>query len=217
MIPSVGDGRGLFEGVKVLLPAARQRAEDNKDEGKRMSRNQNRIAKLIAVLGVFGLTMAFSVPTVSAQITTFSAASYSGRYGCNLSFDEDFFTAVYKYNPSGAGGYGSGGTLIGSLNNFVFPFNIGAPAGQFCTYFLQPANSVYTVDSTGVGNEILSWVPSVANSPFCPGAFIDETFFALSSIATTSSSGISTHAVVADRNLFGINPLGDAGRGQCEK
>jgi hypothetical protein len=176
-----------------------------------MSSSQNRIATLIAALGAFGFMTALWVPRASAQVTSFSDSNYTGRYGCEISFDEDFFTAVYKYNPNGAGGYANG-TLIGSLNNFAV-YNDAAPASQFCTYFLETAASAYSVDSTGIGSETLSWTPSVANNAACPGAFIDETFIALRNI--TNAIGASIHADIADRNLFGIDPPGDAGHGIC--
>jgi hypothetical protein len=169
---------------------------------------------VIAALGVFGFMNTLWALRASAQ-DTFSDANYSGRYGCEISFDEDFFTAVYKYNPNGAGGYANG-TLIGSLNNFAV-FDNTAPASQFCTYFLKTAPSVYSIDSTGVGSETLSWTPSVTNNLACPGAFTDETFIVLHNISQNDQNGASIRAEVADRNFFGIDPGGNAGHGTCVK
>jgi len=217
MIPKRWQGVNACAPVNLPLPAARKCAEEKKDEGKGMSTYQNRTAKLIAALGILGLMMVCSVPKVSAQVTTFSDANYSGRYGCELSFDEDFFTAVYKYNPDGAGGYANG-TMIGSLNNFVTPYDNTNPAGQFCTFFLETAASAYSVAANGIGNEILLWTPSIANPAGCPiFGFIDETFIALRNITSGPPAGASIRAEVADRNLFGIDPLGDAGHGSCLK
>jgi len=168
-----------------------------------MSRNGNRILKLIAALGVFGLMMAFSVARVSA----FSDANFKGSYACSDSSDADFFTAVFQYTPDGAGGY-STGTLVASLDPF-FPFNPSAPASQFCTYFLQTAASAYSIDTTGLGFETLSWTPSVANNPLCPGTFINESQTAL---GNELKSGIASTAEYSDDNLLDI---GDPGHGTC--
>jgi hypothetical protein len=178
-----------------------------------MSRRVNRTSKLIAALGVFSLMMGLSIPKVSAEVITFSDAQYSGRYGCVVSSDHDFFTAVVKYNPDGAGGY-LVGIMIASLNNFAL-YNTAAPAGQFCTYFLDTAASAYSIDSTGAGFETLSWLPSVTNNGAClpTVAWTDETAIVLRNL----TEGLGRNTISSD---FTSNNLLDedlSGHGTCLK
>jgi hypothetical protein len=210
---AIGGRASEFGRVKLPLPTARQRLEENKDEGKLMSRRVNRTSKLIAALGVFSLMMGLSIPKVSAEVITFSDAQYSGRYGCVVSSDHDFFTAVVKYNPDGAGGY-LVGIMIASLNNFAL-YNTAAPAGQFCTYFLDTAASAYSIDSTGAGFETLSWLPSVTNNGAClpTVAWTDETAIVLRNL----TEGLGRNTISSD---FTSNNLLDedlSGHGTCLK
>jgi hypothetical protein len=183
-----------------------------KDEGKRMSRHGNRISKLIAALGVFGLVMALAVPRVGAQVTTFSAANYTGPYGCTISNNDDFDTAVIQYSPDGSGGYTTG-TLVASSSAFGIGFDAATPAGNYCTWFLEPSESAYSIDSTGLGFETLTWTPSIANNAACPGAFTDEDAIALRNLTNPTAS---IRAEVADGNLFNFGVTDDfAGHGTC--
>jgi hypothetical protein len=184
-----------------------------KDEGKRMSRHGNRISKLIAALGVFALVMALAVPRVGAQVTTFSTANYTGPYACTIASDFDFFTAVIQYSPDGAGGYTTG-TLVASSSAFDgIGFDQATPASNYCTWFLEPSASAYSIDSTGLGFETLSWTPSVANNVNCVGAFTDEDAIALRNLTNPTAS---IRAEVADGNLFGFGASDDfAGHGSC--
>lgn len=174
-----------------------------------MSRSDNSIVKLIAALGVCGLMMVLWTPRVNAQVTSFSEANYSGRYGCLVASDDDFFTAIIKYTPNGAGGY-TDGTLVGSLNAFT-AFTPGSAASQFCTYILETGLSAYTVDQSGLGFETLSWAPSATNDASCPAAFIDESAIALRNLIS-STTGASIRAQIADGNLFAED---EAGQGAC--
>jgi hypothetical protein len=147
-------------------------------------------------------------------VTTFTAAQYSGRYGCTVASNNDIFTGVIKYNPDGAGGYAATGILIGTINNFAV-FNPLAPAGQFCTWFLEPAASVYSIDSTGVGFETLSWTASIANPVGCTppalAVFVDQDAIVLRNL---TEGGASISSDFTDTNLFG---LGVNGHGSCLK
>jgi hypothetical protein len=171
---------------------------------------------LMAAVGAFGLTMALAVPRVSAQVTTFSTKNYSGNYGCTLKTTLDAISAVIQYHPDGNGGYTSG-TLVASLQDFLVAYNPAAPAGQFCTYFLQTGASAYSIDSTGVGFETLSWAPSVANPAGCgpaAGTFIDQDAIVLRNITTPVAS---IRAETADANLFdrGTAAPPNVGHGSC--
>jgi len=203
-----------FSRVDLPLPATRQCPEGNKDEGKHMSRNQNRISKVITAVGLLGMLVGLSAPRVSAevtdQVTAFSNKVYVGRYGCTTASDDDFFTAFIKYNPNGSGAY-SAGTLIAALTAFT-TFVPGAASMQFCTYTLDPAASSYSIGTDGTGFESLSWVAATPPTPGCPASFIDETSIALRNI--TDITGAVTRAEFASANLLGQD---EAGHGACLK
>jgi len=195
--------------LTCLFRAPNGARQISKIEGKRMSRNGNRISKLIVALVVFGLSTVLWVPRMGAEVTTFSVKNYNGSYACRYASFEDFFTAVSQYTPNGAGGYTTG-TLVASLNAFT-GFNSAAPASQFCTFFLEPSASFYSIDATGLGFEELSWTPSVANSPLCfPAAFfIDQDQIALRNL---TQNGATIRAELSDDNLLDI---GVPGHGTC--
>jgi hypothetical protein len=202
-----------FSRVDLPLPATRQCPEGNKDEGKRMSRNQNRISKVIAAVGLLGLLVGLSAPRVSAQtneVVAFSNAVYAGRYACTTASDDDFFTAVIKYNPNGSGAY-SDGILIASLNAFA-PFGTATPSASFCTYALDLAASSYSIGTDGTGFESLSWVAATTNNGACPASFIDQTSIALRNI--TDTTGAITRAEFATADLLGRD---EPGHGFCLK
>jgi hypothetical protein len=193
--------------VNLPLPVD---AGDKRDKGKRMFRNGNRLSKLIAVVGVVSLMMALLVSRASAQVTTFSNKNYNGSYACRDASDFDFFTAVFQYTPNGAGGYTTG-TLVATLNNFT-GFDSAAPAAQFCTFLLQTAASAYSIDTTGLGFETLTWLPSAGNNAACfPAAFfVNQTQIALRNL--TSSNGATIRAEFSDDNLLDED---DPGHGTC--
>jgi hypothetical protein len=167
-----------------------------------MLRNGNPISKLIAALAVFGLTMALVAPNVSAQVTSFSTKNYNGSYSCRYAAFADFDTAVSQYSPNGSGGYTTG-TLVATLNIYL-PFAATPPASAFCTYFLQTGESAYSIDTTGVGFETLSWAASVTNNAACPPSWIDQDQIALRNL--TTSNGATIRAEVADDDLLPITP-----------
>jgi len=61
--------------VNLPLPVVWRCREENKDEGKNMSKNENRRSKLITALGLVGLMLGLSAPMVSAQVATFTSAN----------------------------------------------------------------------------------------------------------------------------------------------
>jgi hypothetical protein len=203
-----------FSRVDLPLPANRQRPEENEDEGKRMSRNRNRISKVIGAMGLLGMLVGLSAPRVSAEsnpVISFSDAVYTGRYVCTTASRFDQFTAVIKYNPNGGGAY-SAGTLIASLEPFDLDTDVQPPSMDFCTYFLDRAASSYTVGTDGTGFETLSWLTSPTNPTACPGSFIDQTSLALRD--NTDITGAVLRAEISSANLLG---QGSAGLGFCLK
>lgn len=149
----------------------------------------NRRSPVISAIGFLGLMMSLTASTVSAQ---FSNANYTGRYTCNEASILDFYTAVIRYTPNGAGGY-TDGVLIASLEPFA------SPTMLFCTYLLQPVSN-YAIDTTGVGFEMLTWGAAVGNNALCPASFVDETATALRSIL--NANGASIRAEFASANLL---------------
>jgi hypothetical protein len=152
--------------------------------------------------------MALLISRASAQVTSFSNKNYSGSYSCRDASFDDFFTAVFQYTPDGGGSYTSG-TLVATLNGFV-AFDTSPPAAQFCTYFLQTAASAYSIDTTGLGFETLTWLPSVANNANCPGTFVNQTQIALRNL--TSSNGATSRAEFSDDNFLDLDA---PGHGTC--
>jgi hypothetical protein len=180
-----------------------------KDEGKRMSRKKNNITTLITALGVLGLAIGLSAPRAYAQAphaeVTLSTANYSGRYGCLVTSDSGFYTAVVKYNPSGTGTY-TAGTLVASDD--AFPLGL---ATAFCTYSLN-GDSFYSIDGHGLGFEKLIWNAASTNDPSCPGTFIDNTAIALRNLININGAVIDSE--FSDGNLLS---QGFAGHGYCLK
>jgi hypothetical protein len=213
--------------MKVPPLAARRRVGREAMRGKRMSRDVNSILKPIAAFGLLGLVLSLCAPPSASagnNVVAFSAAVYANRYVCSYAYDEDFFTAVSKYNPNGTGGY-SAGTLIAADNAFVT-----TSPGQtgFCTYTLNtsPTSSFYTISGQGIGFEKLTWVAATSNDPSCPATFTDQTAIVLRNLA--NSNGIVVDAEVSDDNLLGltvgsptsvppITAILAAGRGFCLK
>jgi hypothetical protein len=180
-----------------------------------MLRKKNSITKLIMALGVLGLMIGFSAPRANAQAphaaTTLSTANYTGRYVCLITSRGDFYTAVVKYNPNGAGIYGGTGTLIASADAFL-----GTPSDSFCTYNLNPAVSSYSIDGHGLGFEKLVW-NFVSGPSACPaavpgGVFTDDTAIALRNLI--NNNGAVVDSEISDGNLLG---QGFAGHGYCLK
>jgi len=175
-----------------------------------MSRKKNSISKLIAALGVLGLVIGLSAPKASAQAphaeATLSAANYTGRYVCRSASDGDFFTAVTKYNPNGAGRY-TAGTLIASDDAFI-----GGSASAFCTYTLSTVQSLFTINGHGLGFEKLVWIASSTNPVSCPPNFIDNTAIALRNLINNNMA-----VVEADFSSGNLLAQGKAGHGYCLK
>jgi hypothetical protein len=169
-----------------------------------MSRSKNRLVALVAAVGIFGFAMGAWVPVVNA----FTPAIYSGRYSCNVTSNEDFFTAVIKYNPLGNGKYHAG-SLIATANAFG-----DGTAGQsgFCRYSLNTVASQYTVTGQGIGFENLAWTAVAGNDASCPASFVDQTTLAVRNL--TNANGITVSAEIASVNLL---DQGEPGRGYCLK
>jgi hypothetical protein len=183
--------------------------------------NKNRQPKTLVALGAIGLLVALWTPKASAQLTAqgpFSNGNYSGRYACLTATDDEFATAVIKYNPDGSGKY-TAGTLIADEAGMP----LGGDPSHFCAYDLDTTKSSYTLTSHGVGNEILVWNPSAANDATCPCSsdanlcegnkfYTEQTAFAIRN--QLNSNGFTTRADHSSTNLFdGDEP----GNGYCVK
>jgi hypothetical protein len=182
-----------------------------------MSRSKNKLVALLATVGVFGFAMGAWAPAVSAQVSSFNTAIYSGRYACNITSDAGFLTAVIKYNPLGNGKYHAG-TLLASANSF----GVATPnISSFCRYTLNTVASSYTVTGQGIGFENLAWTAVAGNDASCPPSFVDQTTLAVRNL--TNANGITQSAEIADVNLLdqvaiGVPPILTAsGRGYCLK
>jgi hypothetical protein len=176
-----------------------------------MSTRKHRISKLVAALGGVGLLLGLSVPRAGAELSTFSAANFSGRYVCTEASDDDFFTAVIKYGPNGGGAYAAG-TLVAAENDFVSPF-VSSPSMAFCTYTLDTTGSSYNITSTGFGFEQLVWTLTSTN-PNCtgPASFVDQHIIILRNTPNAANQ-------VQRADFSSVNNLGetDAGHGTCVK
>ena len=137
---------------------------------------------------------------VKAPSQTFSVASYSGRHVCSGGNDFNSITGSVRETPDGAGHYVEG-SLFSSAAGF------GAKTGTFCHYFLDTANSFYTINSNGTGYETLAWIGDPASDPiFCPSpnaTFVDQTAIAL---------GPNNTAEFSSANFLNQNL---AGNGEC--
>ena len=177
-----------------------------------MSIRKHRVSKLIVALGGLGLLLGLSVPKAGAQLTSFSAKNYSGRYVCQEASEKgDECTAVMKYGPNGGGAY-MAGTLVAAENNFVSPI-VSIPAVAFCTYELNLASSSYTISADGHGFEQLVWTLSSTN-PNCtgPAIFTDQRIIALRNTPNAANQ-------VQRADFSSVNNLGrnEAGHGTCLK
>jgi hypothetical protein len=187
-----------------------------------MSRKDKAVSKLIASLGVFSLVIGFCAPDVSAVANnpavpagSFSAANYSGRYGCVESTGPaigvaagnqgEFASAVMKIKPNGSGGYNATSTL--SANDSAF----GGSGTSFCSYTLT-TGSFYTISGDGTGFEKLIWAASSSNEAICPASFTDLRAIALRNL-------INVNGVSIDGEFSSVNFLGQisAGHGYCLK
>jgi len=164
------------------------------------------IAKLAILLGACGLLVAFGNTAANAQVSSFSTANYDNRYVCTNAADADFFTAVIKYNPNGAGGY-TAGTLVASSDAFL-----GGAPDTFCNYTLNTTTSAYTISGQGLGFEKLVWTAASSNAAVCPASFVDNTAIALRNL--TNSNGIVVDAEFSSGNLLGQL---ESGHGYCLK
>jgi hypothetical protein len=183
-------------------------------KGRRMSRKDKAVLKIIVSLGVLGLVIGFCAPRVNAQVPAgaFTNAHYSGRYACiattglNSSSGGEGASAVMKLKPNGAGGYDS--TSILSANDSAF----GGSGTSFCSYTLDTTQSAYTVSSDGTGFESLVWTASSANEAVCPASFTDLRAIALRNL-------LNINGVVIDVEFSSANLLGlvSAGNGYCLK
>jgi hypothetical protein len=182
-----------------------------------MLKSENRKPKTLVALGAIGLLVALWAPRASAQ-GPLSNANYSGRYACFTAADDEFETAVIKYNPDGNGKY-TAGTLLANESG-VAP---GGDPSKFCGYSLDTSKSSYTLDSHGVGSETLVWNAETANDPDCPcsskanlcegnGFFTEETAFAIRN--QLNSNGFTTRADHSSTNLFNFD---EPGNGYCVK
>jgi hypothetical protein len=177
-----------------------------------MSIRKHRVSNLIVALGGVGLLLGLSVPKAGAQLTSFSAKNYSGRYVCQEASHDDYCTVVMKYGPNGGGAY-TAGTLVAAENNFVSPI-VSIPAVAFCTYELNLASSSYTISADGHGFEQLVWTLSSTN-PNCTGAhasFTDQRIIVLRNTPNAANQ-------VQRADFSSVNNLGrnDAGHGTCYK
>jgi hypothetical protein len=186
-----------------------------------MLRSVNGIPKLVTALAVVGLIMGLSALRASAapatpsvgsndQVTSFTNANWSGRYACQDTSDDDFFTAVMKLNPNGAGAF-DGGTLSGSAD----AFGVEAPiaSADFCLYNLDLPDSSYSITANGTGFAEMTWVPPfpVTNDPLCPLAF--ENQYAVNLRGNVEPGTLNVlRAELASANLFDED---EPGHGYC--
>jgi hypothetical protein len=171
---------------------------------------KHRVSNLMVALGGVGLLLGISVPRAGAQLTSFSAKNYSGRYVCDEANYEGH-SVVIKYGPNGGGAY-MAGTLVAAENDFVSPI-VSIPAAAFCTYELNLASSSYTISADGHGFEQLVWTLSSTN-PNCtgPATFTDQRIIVLRNTPNAANQ-------VQRADFSSVDNLGrpDAGHGTCYK
>jgi hypothetical protein len=185
-----------------------------------MSRSVNGIPKLVTALAVVGLIMGLSAVRASAapatpsvgsndQVTSFTNANWSGRYACQDTSDDDFFTAVMNLNPNGAGAF-DGGTLSGSAD--AFGVETTQASADFCTYTLDVADSSYDITTNGTGFAEMEWVANTTtNDPLCPLTF--ENQYAVNLRGNVEPGTLNVlRAELASANLFNED---EPGKGYC--
>jgi hypothetical protein len=181
-----------------------------------MSKRQGLASKLCAVLGGAGLAIGICAPMAMAQASVpppFANANYANRYVCNVTSDDNFFTAIMKINPNGKGQY-TAGTLTGSGSEF-FAFDPGAvPPTNFCSYSLATGTSGYAIDSHGLGTEVLGWIPASGQNAACPPGFTMNTRIVLRN--SVNANNIVARTLITSGNLLGQSPF-DPGYGYCFK
>jgi hypothetical protein len=183
-----------------------------------MSKRKWAAAKLFAVLGGAGLAIGICAPRVSiAQPPPFTAANYANRYECNVTSDENFYTAVMLLYPNGAGTY-TNGTLVAAGGRF-FAFDPAMPPeANTCSYSLILPSSAYVVSANGFTTEVLSWMADAANNAACPvstpplGSFVMSNTTALR--ANVTAAGVVQNEQITSGNLLDF-PF--PGYGQCLK
>jgi hypothetical protein len=178
-----------------------------------MSKRKWVAAKLFAMLGGVSLAIGICVPRASAQVTVppFSATNYANRYECNVTADENFYTATMLLYPNGAGTY-TDGSLVAALSAFT-TFNPTAPPEEnTCSYSLILPASSYTVTSDGIVTEVLSWKAASANSASCPLTFVMSNTDVLR--ANVNAAGKVQNLQITSSNLLNED---DPGKGQCLK
>jgi len=189
-----------------------------------MSKRRWVAAKLFAVLGGAGLALGICVPRASAaNPPPFSNSNYDNRYICNVTSDENFFTAVIRVTPNGNGTY-TDGTLVTPLDSFgVVPFNpADTPEDNSCSYGLVAPSSSYVVSANGLTVEVQTWKASPGNDPSCPdsplGTFVMSNEIVLR--ANVNANGKVQNASISSGNLLDqgvIFVTEDPGDGFCFK
>jgi hypothetical protein len=188
-----------------------------------MRKRQRQAPKLFALMGGAGLALGICVSSAHAAppIPPFTNANYAERYACNLtSFDSttvppEFFSAIIKINPDGAGGYTGTGVLKAAataINGVDFDDTL-PPRENFCFYTQDNAGSSYSIGAGGIGTEVLSWIAVAGNNASCPGDFVMSNTIVLKAGAMTSDN-LATGTQTTSNNLMND---GVAGQGYCSK
>ena len=121
---------------------------------------------------------------------------YQGESACSVCALTCFFTAVETLMPIGNGRYSSG-------TQVVYGADANSPSSG-CTFSLNSNASSYSLSSTGIGTETLSWTAAPSNDPSCPQSYVDRTSIVISLH--------SSNTKVADNNLAN---QGGPGIGSC--
>jgi hypothetical protein len=192
------------------------------------SKRQGLASKLLTVLGGAGLAISICASRASAQATVpppWTIANYANRYICNVESTtsvvptiakQTYFTGVMLINPNGKGGY-QGGSLLAALN----PFTGIAPSGNatvnFCAYSLDPTSSKYTVNTNGIGLEILAWIITGGQNSLCAPSFTMTDSIMLRNNVTANNTVPRTE--FSTDNFLGLHSttVDDPGHGYCLK
>lgn len=186
-----------------------------------MSKRRWVASKLLAVLGGAVLALAVWVPRASAQLI-FSNSSYANRYVCGVSAFGNLFPGTMILTPNGTGTYVSGTLEVPvSADGGTFSPTL-PPTGNFCQWNLDVAGSSYSVNSKGIGVEVLSWsVPTPnTNNPMCatalsaatPTFVMSNTIVLRAYLATPTGRSITTE--ITSNNFLN---LATTGYGTCVK